>query len=241
MGKRIITQRRGRGTSTYRAHSFHFKGEVKHRPYDSLEKEGVIKGIVTDLIHCAGHSAVLANIYYENGENVFIFANQGLLTTQTISSGSTAEPKAGNTLPLKNIPLGTSVYNIEQNAGDGGKFVRAAGVSATIVAKTQDHVLVQLPSKKQKNFHENCRATIGVIAGTGRKEKPLVKAGNKFHAMKAKNKLYPKTSGVAMNAVDHPFGSGRGRHIGKPKTPPRNAPPGRNVGSLKAKRTGKKR
>ena len=98
-----------------------------------------------------------------------------------------------------------------------------------------------MPSKQQKTFLPNCRATIGVLAGSGRVDKPFVKAGKKFHAMKAKNKLYPKTSGVAMNAVDHPFGSGRGRHIGKPKTPPRNAPAGRNVGLIRAKRTGRKR
>ena len=69
----------------------------------------------------------------------------------------------------------------------------------------------------------------------------MLKAGKHYHAMKARNKLYPVTSGVAMNAVDHPFGSGRGRHVGKPKTPPKNAPPGRNVGLIRARRTGRKR
>ena len=82
---------------------------------------------------------------------------------------------------------------------------------------------------------------VGVLAGGGRTEKPFLKAGTKMHAMRAKNKLYPKTSGVAMNAVDHPFGSGRGRHPGKPKTPPRYAHAARNVGLIRAKRTGKKK
>ena len=241
MGKRIIAQRRGRGTSTYRSSSFKFKGEVNHRSYDSLEKEGKIEGKVVDLIHCPGHSAVLAIVKYDNGEKRYIFANKGLATNQIIESGAIAAVSQGNTLPLKNIPLGTNIYNIEGNVGDGGKYVRVAGTSATVVAKTKNNVLVQFPSKKQKSFNENCRATLGIIAGTGKKEKPFVKAGNKVKAMKAKGKLYPRTSGVAMNAVDHPFGCGRGRHIGKPKIPPRNAPPGRKVGSLRAKRTGKRK
>ena len=97
-----------------------------------------------------------------------------------------------------------------------------------------------MPSKKQKQFHPNCRATVGVIAGSGKGEKPILKAGKRHHMMKARNKLYPQTSGVAMNAVDHPFGSGRGRHKGKPTIAPRFAPPGRKVGMIRARRTGRK-
>tara|TARA_Y100000310_G_scaffold340387_1_gene435951 strand:+ start:5448 stop:6173 length:726 start_codon:yes stop_codon:yes gene_type:complete len=241
MGKRLIVQRRGRGTSTYRANSFRNLGEVKHRYYDEIEKANDIHGKVVDLVHCPGHSAVLAIVRYENGETCAMFASKGLSTKNVVTSGALASVEAGNTLPLKNIPLGTNVYNVESRVGDGGKFVRVAGTSATVVAKTKNKVLVQFPSKKQKSFNENCRATIGIIAGTGKKEKPFVKAGKRFHAMKAKSKLYPKTSGVAMNAVDHPFGCGRGRHIGKPKIPPRHAPPGRNVGSLRARKTGKRK
>jgi len=84
-------------------------------------------------------------------------------------------------------------------------------------------------------------ATIGIVAGGGRTDKPFVKAGNRWHAMRARGKLYPITSAVAKNAVDHPFGSGRGRHMGKPSVPPRFAPPGRKVGQIHAKRTGRKR
>ena len=82
---------------------------------------------------------------------------------------------------------------------------------------------------------------IGVAAGSGRSEKPFVRAGKKWFAMRARGRLYPKTAAVAMNAVDHPFGSGRGRHMGKPSVPPRNAPAGRKVGQIKARRTGWKR
>jgi len=98
-----------------------------------------------------------------------------------------------------------------------------------------------LPSKKQKSFLPECRATIGIISGSGKKEKPFVKAGTRHHLMRAKGKLYPRTSGVAMNAVDHPFGSGRGRHIGKSQIAPRFAPPGRKVGMIRARRTGRRK
>jgi len=241
MGKRLITQRRGRGTLTYKAPSHRYKAEVKHRAYDKFERETVIYGKIINIEHCPGHSSPLAKIAYENGEKTYIFAPEGIRVNDIIASGFKAEIQPANTLPLKNIPKGTLIFNIEQNPGDGGKFVRASGTFARIVSSIKDKIVIELPSKKQKTFLPNCRATIGILAGSGRTEKPFVKAGKKYHAMKARNKLYPKTSGVAMNAVDHPFGSGRGRHIGKPRTPPRYAPAGRNVGLIKAKRTGKKR
>lgn len=241
MGKRIITQRRGRGTSTYTAHSFRYLGEVKHRDYDDIEKGGVVKGIVIDIVKCPGHTAPLADIRYENGEKRYLFAPIGVRINDAVESGFNAKLNNGNTLPLKQIPDGTSVYNIESFPGDGGIFCRTAGTSARVLGTMNNKVIVELPSKKKREFDILCRATIGVLAGTGRKDKPLLKAGNVHWAMRARGKLYPRTSGVAMNAVDHPFGSGRGRHVGKPKVPPRNAPPGRNVGLLRAKRTGRKK
>ena len=104
-----------------------------------------------------------------------------------------------------------------------------------------DKVSVLMPSKRQKLFNGNCRATIGRVAGGGRTEKPFVKAGNKMHAMRARGKLFPVTSAVAVNANEHPFGCGRGRHVGKPKNAPKHAPPGRKVGIQYSRRTGRKR
>jgi len=97
-----------------------------------------------------------------------------------------------------------------------------------------------LPSKKEIKLNSRCRATIGSVAGAGRTEKPFIKAGKKHYKMKAKNKLWPRTSAIKMNAIDHPFGSGRGKNLGKSKTPKRNSPPGRKVGQLRASRVGKK-
>ena len=90
-------------------------------------------------------------------------------------------------------------------------------------------VVVQLPSKKKKTFHPDCRASIGIIAAGGKKEKPFLKAGKRFFAMKAKNKLWPKMSGSAQNAVDHPFGNKRSSRKSKARPAPRNAPPGRKL------------
>ena len=105
----------------------------------------------------------------------------------------------------------------------------------------KNRVTLILPSKKEKEFNQDCRATIGTIAGAGRTEKPFLKAGFKYHAMRARNKKYPKTSGVAMNAVAHPFGGSSSSSKGKAATVSRDAPPGRKVGKLAAKRTGWKR
>ncbi len=241
MGKRLIQQRRGRGTPTYKAHSYRWVADVKHRKYDDIEQKGTIQGEIVDIVHCAGHSAPLAHIKYTNKETGYILAPQGIKVHDTVASGAKAEPKPGSTLPLAYIPEGTSVYNLENKPADGGKFVRAAGATATVISVTNDKVTVLLPSKKEKAFHPMCRATIGMIAGGGRAEKPFVKAGKRHHLMRARGKLYPLTSGVAMNAVDHPFGSGRGRHVGKPKTVSPHTPPGAKVGKVGARRTGRKK
>jgi large subunit ribosomal protein L2 len=97
-----------------------------------------------------------------------------------------------------------------------------------------------MPSKKEIWLDGKCRATIGEVAGQGRLDKPIVKAGKKWHMMKARNKLWPRTSAVKMNAVDHPFGSGRGKRI-KSKIAKRNAPPGARVGHIRPSRTGRKK
>jgi len=159
---------------------------------------------------------------------------------QKIKINST-DPKMGDISILKNIPPGSSIYNIELNPGDKGKMIRTAGSSATLL-KQQEHnkVLVLMPNKKELKLSGDCRATIGVIAGGGRKLKPFMKAGVKHYKMKARNKLWPRTSAVKMNAVDHPFGSGRGKRI-KSKIAKRNAPPGNRVGHIRPRRTGKRK
>jgi large subunit ribosomal protein L2 len=240
MGKRIISQRRGRGTSTYRTPGHRFVSAIFHRSYDDVEKTSVMNGVVKNFLKCPGHTAPLAEIEYENGDRGLTFATLGIHTGKKVQTGKLSKVENGNTVPLKSTKIGTIVYNIESKVGDGGKYIRSAGSFATVVGKTRTKVSVKMPSKKIKLFDVDCRATVGIVAGGGRKDKPIVKAGKRHFIMKARNRLYPQTSGVAMNAVDHPFGSGRGRHMGKPRTVSRHAPPGRKVGSISPKRTGKK-
>ena len=108
-------------------------------------------------------------------------------------------------------------------------------------SKSGNNVTVLLPSKKKRVFFGDCRANIGVIAGSGRVDKPLMKAGKRHHKMKAKNKLYPIISGGAVNAVDHPFGNTRSSRKSKAKPAPQNAPPGRKVGMIRPRRTGRRK
>ncbi|MBR9698874.1 50S ribosomal protein L2 [Candidatus Woesearchaeota archaeon] len=232
MGKRLIQQRRGRGTPTYRAPSFRYAGKATHP-----KKEG--EGIIKEFVHSQGHSAPLMVVQYGNDYNLNL-APEGVRIGDSVSC-SNNEVHPGNTVVLQEIPEGTLIYNIEHKPGDGGKFVRSSGVAARVVSKSKDRVVIRLPSKKQKEFPGQCRATIGTVSGSGRTEKPFLKAGTKYHKMRAKNKLYPSVSGTSMNSVDHPFGGTTSSNVGKPTQSGRNAPPGRKVGKIAPRRTGYKR
>jgi large subunit ribosomal protein L2 len=241
MGKRLIIQRRGRGTPTYRSASHRFKGKIAYRYYDDVEKEGCLVGRVADIMHDPGRSAPVALVKFENGEKQFILAPESIQIDDEIACGISAPISSGNSLPLGQIPEGTPVYNLERHPGDGGKFVRSSGTHASLITHDVGKAIVELPSGELKAFNPQCRATIGVVAGGGRREKPFLKAGNKFYAAKAKGKKNVSVRGVAMNAVDHPHGGGNRQHPGRPTTVSRHAPPGRKVGSIAARRTGKRR
>ncbi len=229
MGKRIISQARGKGSFTYRVKGQAFKIRPKYPR--SLSGEGT----VIKMVNSPGHTAPLAKIRYEGGI-FFMPAFKGMVEGQKISF-ETTESKPGNVMRLKDIPVQTLIYNIESRPGDGGIFIRSGGNSGMVTRVTGTGVFVLMPSKKEKEFNLNCRATIGVIAGSGRLDKPILKAGKRHHMKRAKGKAWPRTSAVKMNVVDHPFGSGRGKNP-KSKVPKRNAPPGKRVGLLRARRTG---
>ncbi len=233
MGKRLVQQRRGHGSLTYKSPGHRFLGDVKLYSQSTT-------GIVKDLVHCPGHSTPLMCISYATGDEIVAFAPEGIRVGEMVAVGETAEPKIGNVLPLSAIPEGTMIHNIELCPGDGGKLVRASGVSAKVVAKTDTSVRVLLPSRKEKDFLPACRAAVGILAGSGRLDKPFLKAGNRYKKMRARNKLYPIVCGISMNAVDHPFG-GKCSHIkGRPTLSPRNAPPGRKAGKIAPRRTGRR-
>ena len=234
MGKNLIQQRRGRGTSRFRAPSFNWGGEARLPRKNSALEEGT----VMDIIHSSGHSAPLAEVKY-GAETALLQAPDGIRVGEKVQMGDGAEVKEGNILSLKDIPEGTPIYNLESKPGDGGRFVRSSGTFARIITKMDAGIVVELPSSKRRTFMPDCRAIIGPIAGGGRTEKPFLKAGTRHFKMKAKNKFYPIVSGISMNAVAHPFG-GKGSHTkGRPTQASRNAPPGRKVGSIAPRRTGR--
>jgi len=195
-----------------------------------------------DLRRDALRTAPLAIVRFETGEEVVIPAAEGMYVGQIIEAGEEAPVKPGNIVPLGKVPEGTKVYCIELQPGDGGKLARSAGNFCTVVSKEDGYVVVKLPSGKLKRIPAKARGIVGQAAGSGIKEKPILKAGKKFWIMKAKHKYWPRVAASSMNAVDHPFGGGRvHRHVGKPQTSPRNAPPGRKVGYIAARRTGRKK
>ncbi|ENN95840.1 50S ribosomal protein L2P [Methanocaldococcus villosus KIN24-T80] len=240
MGKRLVQQRRGKGGSVYRCPSHKRRGAAKYRKYDDLEKNGKVVGKIIDILHDPGRSAPVAEVEFETGEKKIMLVPEGMKVGDIIECGVSADIKPGNVLPLYKIPEGTPIFNIETIPGDGGKLVRAGGCYAHVL--THDHenekTYVKLPSGKIRVFDSKCRATIGVVAGGGRLEKPLVKAGKAYWKYKATGVKWPRVRGVAMNAVDHPFGGGRHQHTGKPTTVSRRMPPGRKVGHIAARRTG---
>jgi large subunit ribosomal protein L2 len=236
MGRRIRGQRRGRGTPTFRAPSHRYKAELSHR---NVEDADVIAGTVVDIEHDPARSAPVAAVEFDDDDQRLVLAPEGITVGDEIQVGVSAPIEPGNTLPLAEIPEGVPVCNVEANPGDGGKFARSSGVYATLLTHDRNVAVVQLPSDEMKQLDPQCRATIGVVAGGGRTEKPMVKAGNKYHKAKARGMVWPRVRGVAMNAVDHPFGGGGRQHPGKPKSVSRDAPPGRKVGDISSRRTGR--
>jgi large subunit ribosomal protein L2 len=198
----------------------------------------VTQGQVKDIIHDPGRGAPMVAVKLETGETYYSIVPEGVYEGQPTQIGDKASIEIGNVIPIGKIPEGTMICNIELSPGDGGKLVRSSGAYATIVTHTPDGTIVKLPSRKNKYIHDLCRATIGVVSGAGRIEKPFLKAGNKFHLMKAKGHLYPRTRGIAMIAACHPYGSSNkgGRKV---TTVSRNAPPGKKVGLIAARSAGK--
>ncbi|MEI7648704.1 MAG: 50S ribosomal protein L2 [Methanomicrobiales archaeon] len=237
MGHRITTQARGKGGPTYRAPSHRYKAELKHIGDDTQNNTGT----VIDIEHDPARNAPIALVKLESGPKVYMLVTEGLGIGEVITWGSSGEVKNGNTLTLQHIPTGTYICNIEARPNDGGKFVRASGVQAVVVDKIEDRVGIRMPSGKTKWFNQRCRATVGIVAGGGRVDKPFVKAGNKHHKMQNTASNWPRVRGVAMNVIDHPFGGGGHQHPGRPKTIARGTSPGRTVGHVAARRTGKSR
>jgi len=246
MGKVIRGQRKGYGHN-FVAHSCKRKGPSAMRKHDITERYARIKGVVTEIVHDPGRGAPMAVIEFKcpikyRKEKIRICIAEGVYTGQYVYFGKTAPLYVGNILPVGSMPEGTLICNLESRPNDKGKYIRASGCVGAVVAQTAGgKTVIRLPSGQKKIVKGFCRAMVGVVAGGGRTEKPLLKAGNAYHKYKVKRNCWPKVSGVCMNPVEHPFGGGNHQHIGMPSTVSRFAPHGRKVGLIAARRTGRGR
>lgn len=181
----------------------------KYRIIDYKRDKHGIEGKVVSIEYDPNRSANISLISYKDGEKRYIIAPETLKVGDTIISGPDAEIRVGNALPMKKIPHGTSIYNVEMHRGKGGQLVRSAGAAAQITAKEGDYVFVRLPSGEFRKIHKECYAVIGEVGNKDHGQVIIGKAGRSRWMKKR-----PKVRGVAMNPVDHPLGGGEGKSSG---------------------------
>ena len=206
-----IKKRSGGRNSNGRVTSRHRGGgaKKKYRIIDFRREKFGIPAIVKSIEYDPNRSARIALLAYVDGEKRYILAPIGLKVGQRVMSSDNVDIAPGNAMPLKNLPLGTGIHNIEMLPGRGGKVVRSAGAVAHLMAKEGLHCQVKLPSGEVRVFHANCRATIGQIGNVEQENTSIGKAGRSRHLGKR-----PHVRGAAMNPVDHPHGGGEGRTKG---------------------------
>jgi len=204
------TKRAGRNNQG-RITTRHQGGGVKrrYRAIDFRRNKDGIPAKVAHIEYDPNRSARIALLHYADGEKRYILAPQGVVVGDKLMSGEGAEIRPGNALPLRNIPVGTVIHNIELKPGAGAKMARSAGASVQLVAKEGKFATLRLPSGEMRLVHSVCRATVGVV---GNAEHELVRLG-KAGRNRWKNKR-PSVRGVVMNPVDHPLGGGEGKSSG---------------------------
>jgi large subunit ribosomal protein L2 len=180
-----------------------------YRIIDFRRDKKDVPGKVATIEYDPNRSARIALIQYADGEKRYIIAPNGLAVGQTIVNSAAADILVGNTLPLKSIPLGTAIHNIELKPGRGGQMVRSAGSSAQLLAKDAGWVQVKLPSGEIRRVHEVCQATIGQVGNLDHENISMGKAGRRRWLG-----IRPTVRGVAMNPIDHPLGGGEGKTSG---------------------------
>jgi large subunit ribosomal protein L2 len=200
------------GRNSYGRKTARHKGGGHKRQYRIIDfkrnKDGVPAKVAT-VEYDPNRTCRIALLHYLDGEKRYILAPAGLEVGQTVSSGQGADIRPGNALPLRYIPVGTVVHNVELHVGGGGKMARSAGASVQLVAKEGDFATLRLPSTEMRRVPIDCRATVGSV---GNSEHELIKIGkagrNRWKGVR------PQTRGVAMNPVDHPHGGGEGKTSG---------------------------
>ncbi len=186
---------------------------VKYRKIDFKRNKDNIPAVVSAIEYDPNRSANIALLVYADGEKRYILAPQRLSVGDKVISGETdVDIKIGNAMPLKSMPVGTFIHNIELKAGKGGQIVRSAGLGAQLMAKEGDYVQVRLPSGEVRMVRAECRATIGVVGNSDHFNITIGKAGRKRHMG-----IRPTVRGSVMNPNDHPHGGGEGRApVGRP-------------------------
>ncbi len=200
----ITTRHKGGGT------------RKQYRIIDFKRSKDTVPAKVAAIEYDPNRTARIALLHYRDGEKRYILAPVGLEVGAVVVSGSDADIKVGNALPLANIPLGTVIHNIELRPGEGGKLVRSAGSSAQLMAKEGQYAQVRMPSGEVRKIQMVCRATIGQLGNLDHENEVIGKAGRQRHLGKR-----PSVRGIAMNPVDHPHGGGEARSTsGRPPTTP---------------------
>ena len=189
---------------------------TQYRLIDFKRTKDDIPAKVATIEYDPNRSARIALLNYKDGEKRYILAPLGLKVGDKVESGQNADIKNGNCLPIKNIPLGTVIHNVELRPGQGAKLVRSAGSSAQLMAKEGEYAQVRMPSGEVRKILMVCRATIGQLGNADHENEIVGKAGRKRH-----RGIRPSVRGVAMNPVDHPHGGGEARSTsGRPPTTP---------------------
>ncbi len=197
----------------------------RYRRIDFRRNKVGVPGKVASIEYDPNRSANIALIYYVDGEKRYILHPRELQVGDTIVAGSGSDIRIGNALPLKEMPLGTTVHNIEMTPGQGGKLVRSAGGGAQVVAKEGNYVTLKLPSTEVRMVLANCIATIGQVGNVDHENISWGKAGRSRWVGRR-----PRVRGVAMNPVDHPLGGGEGKASGgRPPVTPWGKPEGRKT------------
>jgi large subunit ribosomal protein L2 len=209
----ITTRRRGGGHKR------------RYRRIDFKRNKTGVPGKVAAVEYDPNRSANIALVHYVDGEKRYILHARGMKVGDTVMAGPGSEIRLGNAVPLKEVPLGTTVHNVELVPGRGGKMIRSAGGGAQVVAKEGKHVTLRLPSTEVRMVPAECMATIGQVGNVDHENVSWGKAGRTRWAGRR-----PKVRGVAMNPVDHPLGGGEGKASGgRPPVSPWGKPEGRKT------------
>ena len=221
------------GRNVYGRKTARHRGGGHKRQYRIIDFKRVKDGLtakVAAIEYDPNRTCRIALLHYADGEKAYILAPKGLEVGAHVRSGQGSDIKPGNAMPLRFIPVGTTVHNVELRPGQGGKMARSAGMAVQLVAKEGDYATLRLPSTEMRRVMIDCRATIGEVGTSEHELITIGKAGrNRWKGRR------PQTRGVAMNPVDHPLGGGEGRTSGgRPPVSPWGKPEGRTRNKKKA-------